>query len=107
VAALASLNFSRGERIFGHVGSASQTTQRAVKIGAKTFQCPCENIEGVVEPRRIVRGNLAQSIFTRCHLPAALLLLTNLYRFCSTWHAAKKEVNGSSTSLAMSIGYGK
>lgn len=34
--------------------------------GGRTFQCPFENAQGIVEPRRIVRGNLARSIFDMC-----------------------------------------
>jgi deoxyribonuclease-1 len=84
--AVASLNFSRGGRLFGHVGSASQTAKRAVKIGAQTFHCQFENVEGIVEPRRIVRGNLARSIFYMCEeygFPVETAMLDILKRCAS------------------------
>jgi deoxyribonuclease-1 len=64
--ALDRLNSSRGKRLFGEVGDPHKTAAREITIGRKTFRCNFENDGDVVEPRRIVRGNLARSIFYMC-----------------------------------------
>ena len=91
--ALGNLNSSRGKRPFGEVGDPKRTEQRAVKVGEKTFQCDFENVGGIVEPRRIVRGNLARSIFYMCQeygFPVDPKMLIVLKR----WNAADPPTQG-------------
>lgn len=61
--ALARLNSSRGQRLYGEVDAPSPVE---IEVGDRTFQCDFKNNGEAVEPRAIVRGNLARSIFYMC-----------------------------------------
>ncbi len=61
--ALRKLNSSRGKRKLAEIEGEERFP---VEIGQKTFQCDFENNGEYVEPRPIVRGNLARSIFYMC-----------------------------------------
>lgn len=63
--AVRNLNSSRQDSPFGEIPGSEK---RKIKpMGSdKTFECDYQRKDGIVEPRRIVRGNLARSIFYMC-----------------------------------------
>lgn len=61
--ASSSLNSSRGKKPFGEI---NEEMKHEITIGQKTFSCDFKNNGKLVEPRAIVRGNLARSIFYMC-----------------------------------------
>ncbi len=61
--ALTNLNSSRGKRPFGEIPGDDP---KEVVVNGKKFKCDFENDGSVVEPRKIVKGNLARSIFYMC-----------------------------------------
>lgn len=63
--AVQNLNSSRGDRLLGELKDKSKRTIKP-KGQSKTFECDYQQQGNIVQPRRIVRGNLARSIFYMC-----------------------------------------
>lgn len=61
--AVGKLNSSRGQKPFGEIEGE---TTKEINIWSSSFSCEFENDGKIVEPRKIVRGNLARSIFYMC-----------------------------------------
>jgi deoxyribonuclease-1 len=61
--AVGKLNSSRGQKPLGEIEGE---TTKEIAIWSSTFTCDFENDGSIVEPRKIVRGNLARSIFYMC-----------------------------------------
>lgn len=61
--AVGKLNSSRGQRPLGEIEG---NTMKEITIGRDKHSCEFENDGRIVEPRKIVRGNLARSIFYMC-----------------------------------------
>lgn len=61
--ALVNLNSARGDKLLAEI-PGDETKE--VQIGSKTFSCEFQSDPDHIEPRKIVRGNLARSIFYMC-----------------------------------------
>jgi len=61
--AITNLNSARGKRLFGEIAGAET---REIDVHGKTFARDFQPEGNYVEPRRIVRGNFARSIFYMC-----------------------------------------
>jgi deoxyribonuclease-1 len=88
--AVRNLNSSRQDSLFGMIAGE---TRRRITVGGKQFECDYEKEGDLVEPRRIVRGNLARSIFYMCHeygFPIDPTMLSLL----KTWNKQDRPTTG-------------
>lgn len=88
--AVGNLNSSRQDSPFGEIAGESK---RQITVGGKKFECDYERRDGIVEPRKIIRGNLARSIFYMCReygFPVDPEMLAVLKR----WHRVDPPTKG-------------
>lgn len=88
--AVRNLNSSRQDSPFGMIPGE---TRKEITIGGQKFSCDYEKKDDLVEPRRIVRGNLARSIFYMCReygFPVESTMMAQL----KIWNKQDKPTKG-------------
>lgn len=99
--ALGGLNSARGKKPFGEV---ADKTPREVVLEGKKFSCNFFADKNVVEPRDIVKGNLARSIFYMCkeyrfHVAPEMLAILKKWNESDPPTAAEQARNGRIESV--------